>query len=119
MEVEIVHFVQDWFEDQDFAHLWPRHDILLDLEKDRWLNRTHAPDASERNTLDTCAKHVEDCKVVTEDWLVQNFELGELSDSLDRSVSAASSNESDADEFDYGAFTDRAHQRDQLHQTGS
>ena len=53
--------------------LWLLHDILLDSEKDRWLKNTHAPDASECNTLST--QHIEDCKVGIEEWLMQNFGL--------------------------------------------
>ena len=55
--------------------LWPLHDILLDSEKDRWLKQTLALDASEGKTSNTCAKHIEDGKVGTKDWLVQDFEL--------------------------------------------
>ena len=50
MEFEILYFIQDWY------HTW-------------------TPGASEGNTLNTCATHSEDCKVGTEDWLVQNSEL--------------------------------------------
>ena len=45
-------------------------------EKDRWLNHTLAPVAHPKaKTLHSCAKHIEDCDVGTEDRLVQNFEL--------------------------------------------
>ena len=46
--------------------LWLLHHISLDSERERWRNHTFTPEASENNTLNTCAEHVEDYKVGTE-----------------------------------------------------
>ena len=61
-------------------------------------------------TMNTCPKPVEDCKVGPEDWARAELRTEpivwfcELSDSPDGSEYAPSSNESDEDDFDYGAF---------------
>ena len=70
-----------------------------------------------------------DCKVWTRRLVRAEFRTGqrlwfcELPDSPDSSEDAPSSNESDEDDFDYGAFIDRAtahaNQRNQLRQTDS
>ena len=60
---------------RNLPELWLLHDILLDSEKDRWLNHTLTPEASEIKTSHTCAKHIADYKVGTEDRFVQKSEL--------------------------------------------
>ena len=62
-------------ERRTLPELWLPHDILFDSEKDRWPTHTLPADASEGKTWSTCAKHIEDCKVGTEEWLVRNFDL--------------------------------------------
>ena len=56
--------------------MWRLHDILLDLEKDMRLNNTLTSGTLEVTTSNTCALHMENCKVGT-DWLAQNFEVSE------------------------------------------
>ena len=41
----------------------------------RWLIHTFTSGAPESNISNTCAKHIEDCKVGAEDFIAQNFEL--------------------------------------------
>ena len=71
---------------------WPPRDTIRDTEKDRWLSHTLAPEASEKNKIfNTCA-----------------------------SCFALSTNESDEDDFDYGASliepTNVIHCTKQVHQ---
>ena len=54
---------------------WPPRDTLRDMERDRRLNHTFTSSASQGKSSSTRAKHIEDCKVSTEDWLAPNFEL--------------------------------------------
>ena len=81
--------------------LRPLLDILLDSEKERWLNHTLTPEASENKTFNTCVNHIEDYKVGTEGRLVQNFRdqqilwFYELPDSPGSSWYAPSTNESE------------------------
>ena len=91
---------------------------------ERWLEPTLAPEASENKTLSLCVKHIEEYIVGNEDRLVQKFELKksfwfcELPDSPENSEDVPSTNESDEDDFDCGAFVHRAtacaEQRNQL-----
>ena len=90
----------------------------------RWLIHTFTSRALESNISNTCAKHIEDRKVGARDLIAQNFELsrdfiyiGDLPDSPDSSVYSPSTNESDMDDFDYGALMDRNDQRAQVSQT--
>ena len=66
-------------------------------------------------TVNTCPKLVEDCKVGPQERLAraelrteQRLWLCELPDSPDSSECALSSNESDEDDSEHGAFIDRA-----------
>ena len=79
--------------------------------------------ASESETSNTCAQHIEDCKVGAGDWFARNFELSKDFTLANYQIHqtavvyALSTNERDEDDLDYGALIDRADQRDQLSQT--
>ena len=60
---------------RNLPELWLLHDILLDSEKDRWLNHTLTPEASGTKTLHASAKHIVDYNAGTKDRLVQKSEL--------------------------------------------
>ena len=107
---------------ETLPELWPLHDISFELEKDRWLNHTLAPEASENKTLHICAKHIEDCKVGIEELLVQNFGQRKDFGSFNYQIQFRATiihMESSGDDFDCGAFSYQANYRDQLPQTGS
>ena len=57
-------------------------------------------------TVKKCPKHIEDCEVGLGAWLVQNLRLRKDFDSVNYQIHAPSSNESDEDDFDCGAFTE-------------
>ena len=99
---------------------WPSRDTF---RKVRWLDHTFFSGALQSNISNTCAKHIEDCKVGATNLIPQNFELnrlyiGEPPASTDSSVYAPSS-KTESDDFDCGAVIDRNDQRAQLSRTDS
>ena len=70
-QIEMLHCIQEWYESKDFARVMASSRELLRYgEGPKFTSGT-----SESNTSNTCAKHIDDCKVGAEEWLVQNFEL--------------------------------------------
>ena len=106
---------------------WSPREKFRDSAKDSWLNHTCTSGASEGKASTTCAKHNEDCKVGTEDWLAQNFELCNdfalanceihqtaVSVFMPHQPTKVTRTTSIVEPFFY-----RAHERNQLPQTGS
>ena len=105
--------------------LWVLHDIFLDSEKDRWPNHTLTSSTFESKISNLCERAHGRLQSWSR-WLAraelrteQRLYIGELPDSPDSSEHAPSTNESDEDDFGYGAFIDRANQRSKLKQTSS
>ena len=72
MEVEILYFVQEWYEDQDFARVTAPSRHLA-----QWLNHTIKSGILESRTSNSFARHIEDNTVGTADWPARNFEVSE------------------------------------------
>ena len=71
MEIEILYFVQDWYEEKDFAG-------AMASSRQRWLNHTLNSGTLESKTPNSCAGHSEEYyKVGARDWLAQDFELSQ------------------------------------------
>ena len=88
------------YESKDFVRVMASSRPFRDTEKAWWLNHTITSGAVESKFSNTCAKHIEDCKVGAEDWIARNFEL-----SID--FTSVPPSETDSDDSECGALMHR------------
>ena len=125
MDLEILYFVQDWYDDEHFARVMApsRHltwfgdgPVAQSYTCTRRVRRQNLEFLRKAHRmLQSWNRRTARAELRTE----ERFWFCELPDSPDSSCYAPSSNGSDEDDFDYGPFIDQANKRDQLPQTGS
>ena len=87
-----------------------------------WFTLSITSWASESKASNTCDKHIDNCNVGAEDWLVHIFELNKghgLVNYLAQHQASQMRQPAGSDDFGWRALMDRNGQRDQLFQTKS